>query len=104
MFGWFKKRDDLGLENLKREIMRLKRGIPRVIVSDELAGMSGDFIAELKDVSKMKDIITVRLVVNGFKSALKARARMNYRSTATKEDFSYIKKIFDRIYFPEGGF
>lgn len=88
--------------NIKRYLIKVKQKFPKITLTDEMSFKIGEYVAELKDISRMKDLFSPRTIV-GFRSALQARTRMNFRTSPIDDDFNYVKKIFDQVYFPEGG-
>lgn len=87
---------------LKKYLVKTKINFPKINIDNTMARRAGDFVHELKQYSPMSDILSIRTVVNGFMTALKASARMNWRDTANEKDFIVVKNMYEQIYAPEG--
>lgn len=91
------RRDDSKrIERLREIIITLKENIPEVKIDEKLAYEIGSYAKRLKAFapSSVKSIITPRLI-EGLISVTKARARMLNKSKADKEDFEYVRKLYD---------
>lgn len=85
--------DDL-TQSIREYLKTIKDEIPHVIIDEETSRLIGNYVQNLKEYSSMGRIISPR-TIQGFTSFLRARSRMMKRNKPTKEDFDYIKKIFD---------
>lgn len=85
-------------KKLTEHIIMVRQSIPLVSMSEGMASAVGDYIARLKRTSIYAEIITPR-TIEGFKSCMKANARMNLRSVTKDEDFEFVKEVFDKLYY-----
>jgi replicative DNA helicase Mcm len=92
---------DAIMGELKKAISQILLAFPKITISEEMSREAGRYITQLGEYSRMNDIISPR-TIDGFKTALKARARMNLRTEPSKLDFDYVKHMFEEVYFPEG--
>lgn len=82
---------------LRDYLMRVREQIPIVDISESMLRKTGDYIKSLQDYSSMRLLISPR-TITGFKSCLRARARMNLKNHVEESDFKYVKKIFEELY------
>ncbi len=88
--------DDIKLK-LRDYIVKLKMDIPEVKINDNIREEIGNFIRYSKENAEVRNIISPR-AIEGMLTAIKSRARMRLRSEAKKEDYQYVKEIFEKFY------
>lgn len=79
---------------LRNKIVDLKKSNPAVEIPEAICREYGKYIGNLKEFSRLKDMITLR-GNEGFSACLKAKARMEGRNKVNMEDFKYVKNIYD---------
>ena len=97
----------MGIKNNRNEtrrkkmmelLIRVNQEVKEVSVSQKIRTRIGDRIRTLKQMSNMRDYISPRLI-DGAISMTKARARMDIRSEAVRDDFDWVdKNVLERIY------
>lgn len=78
-------------------VIKVRQEFPFIRIPEYLWEEIGKFAKELGDFSKLKEIISPR-TLEGLRSTVRAAARMNMHREATKEDFEYVKRLYELIY------
>ena len=84
------------ITKLRELVYKVKFDYPTVSIDLPLARKVGDYIHYLKDMNPNNILITARLI-EGFLSAMKARARMCQRDKCSSSDLDYIKDLYKQI-------
>jgi DNA replicative helicase MCM subunit Mcm2 (Cdc46/Mcm family) len=87
------------LVKLRELVMEVKYKIREISVNEEIRRKIGSYVAMKKEIMPrlLKKTITPR-IIEGMYFAIKARARMKLRTEAKKEDFDYVKGLYDELY------
>ncbi|MGC9310011.1 MAG: ATP-binding protein [Candidatus Nanoarchaeia archaeon] len=84
------------VNRLREIVYSVKQEVPTVELNREITRSVGEYIRYLKEINYNNMLITPRLI-EGFLSAVKARARMCLRKQAKEEDVEYVKRIYTEI-------
>ena len=82
---------------MREHVIRTKEKFPVIELNNTFAKKIGDYVQYLKKNSVVKDIVSPR-TIEGMMSACKANARCNKRNNVIKEDYEYVRDIYDRLY------